>query len=368
MRSKPSGPSTESLLEALTGELDAPLAGVLAMAELLERQSLPADAAACIRTLREDAERAVRSVAAARDLAADAHGRLVLASVPFAPRRLLDELTARFADNAGPALLTAFDGDPELAACGDPVRLAQVLDAFVEHGRRGGRGPIEVTLTVRGVGGGGVALSAAVRLHGAAPANPEALFEAGRGRSALTLARAVVARMGGRIDTRANAGAGLTLAFEIALLQASEVPIVEGGDAGERPALHVLIVDDNATNRLVAEAFCDMFGCTSDSAEDGVEAVEAAGVRAYDLILMDVKMPRMDGVEATKAIRAMTGPSRDTPIVALTANADPDDIRRYVAAGMVGVVEKPIKAERLAEVINAVFEAADSDAGVRAAA
>ena len=119
----------------------------------------------------------------------------------------------------------------------------------------------------------------------------------------------------------------------------------------------MLIVDDNATNRLVAEAFCDMFGCTSDSAEDGLEALEAVSVRSYDVILMDVKMPRMDGLEATRAIRAMQGPAAQTPIVALTANADPKDIRRYQEAGMAGVVEKPIKAERLAEVLNALFEA-----------
>jgi CheY-like chemotaxis protein len=62
---------------------------------------------------------------------------------------------------------------------------------------------------------------------------------------------------------------------------------------------------------------------------------------------MDIKMPRMDGVQATQAIRALTGPARDIPIVALTANADPDDAKKYLAIGMAAVVEKPIKPERL---------------------
>ena len=77
-----------------------------------------------------------------------------------------------------------------------------------------------------------------------------------------------------------------------------------------------------------------MFGCTSETVEDGLEALEAVQERAFDLILMDIKMPRMDGVQATCAIRALTGPACDIPIVALTANADPDDARTYLSIGM----------------------------------
>lgn len=367
MPSKPSGPATEFLLQAVTRELDAPLAGVLAMADLLDRQALSEGAAACVRTLREDAERAVRAVAVARDLAANDKGQLAFTEAPFAPRRLLDDLVARWDHRHAGALLTAFDGDPELTACGDAGRLSQTLDAFVEHGLRSGPGLIEATITVRNVRDS-VRLTAAVRLQGPAVCDADVLFHPALGGINLLLARAIVRRMGGAIDTRANAGAGLTLSFELDLPQAVATPDAAPEIIADRPLLHVLIVDDNATNRMVAEAFCDMFGCTSDSAEDGVEAVEAVSVRAYDLILMDVKMPRMDGVEATLAIRAMSGPARDTPIVALTANADPEDTRRYLAAGMVGVVEKPIKAERLAEVINAVLEAQEGPQEVRSAA
>src|SRR5690606_20859760 len=119
---------------------------------------------------------------------------------------------------------------------------------------------------------------------------------------------------------------------------------------------HVLIVDDNATNRVVAQALCEMFGCTSETAEDGVEAVEAVRERQFDLVLMDIKMPRMDGVQATKAIRALEGAARAVPIVALTANADPDDAKKYLACGMAAVVEKPIKPERLRMAMNAALE------------
>jgi CheY-like chemotaxis protein len=129
------------------------------------------------------------------------------------------------------------------------------------------------------------------------------------------------------------------------------------------------VVDDNATNRMVAEALCEMFDCTSETAEDGMEAVEAARTGRFDLILMDIKMPRMDGIAATRAIRSLEGPEAMTPIVALTANVDPEDARSYLAAGMCCVVEKPIKPDRLLQAINtALTTPQQAEAGGRIAA
>jgi CheY-like chemotaxis protein len=81
---------------------------------------------------------------------------------------------------------------------------------------------------------------------------------------------------------------------------------------------------------------------------------------------MDIKMPRMDGVQATQAIRALTGPARNIPIVALTANADPDDARKYLTIGMAAVVEKPIKPERLRMAMNLALEQAAAAVEVEA--
>jgi len=131
--------------------------------------------------------------------------------------------------------------------------------------------------------------------------------------------------------------------------------------------LHILVVDDNATNRMVAEGLCEMFNCTSETAEDGVEAVEAARSGRFDLILMDIKMPRMDGMEATRTIRALGGPIGQTPIIALTANADPEDAKTYVACGMASVVEKPIKPDKLLAAINGALEGRPRAKSVRAA-
>jgi CheY-like chemotaxis protein len=92
---------------------------------------------------------------------------------------------------------------------------------------------------------------------------------------------------------------------------------------------------------------------------DGVEAVEAARTGRFDVILMDIKMPRMDGVTATREIRKLKGPAGSAPIVALTANADPDEAREYMSAGMLCVVEKPIKPERLLEALDMALAAKD---------
>jgi CheY-like chemotaxis protein len=346
-------------------EAAGPLEGVLAMAELLERQSLGPDAAACMRTLRESAQALARAFSDARDLSSYADGDLSVVSEPFAVRSVVDGLQARWSDREGAKLLASYEGSGELLVCADALRLGQVFDALVGRAVTRSRGAVEASLTAR-VEDGRVRLSGRVRDDARDAGDPAAIFDLnapGEGGLALALAAALIRQMGGVVSADHNRGAGTTVSFE---LQAPEAVLAAAPDPAlvveQRPNLHVLIVDDNATNRLVAEAFCDMFGCTSDKAEDGVEALEAVTVRRYDLVLMDIKMPRMDGVTATRAIRSLPGPERDTPVVALTANADPEDIREYVAAGMAGVVEKPIKADRLAEVIDAVLDSREAPA------
>jgi CheY-like chemotaxis protein len=116
--------------------------------------------------------------------------------------------------------------------------------------------------------------------------------------------------------------------------------------------VHVLIADDNDTNRKVLAGMCDLFDCSSILAKDGVEAVEAFCTMPFDIILMDIDMPRMDGIEATRTIRAASERGRRVPIIAVTASVDPSDLRRYAEAGMNGVVPKPIEASRLLEAIS----------------
>jgi CheY-like chemotaxis protein len=175
----------------------------------------------------------------------------------------------------------------------------------------------------------------------------------------LAVCRQIIERMNGTIAARQNPGGGAIFAFEAPLYHVpapaeAESPVLPAEAADG--ALHVLIADDNATNRLVAATLCEMFGCTSEAVADGAEAVEAAASGRFDLVLMDIKMPGMDGIEATRRIRSGAGAWSQLPIIAVTANADPTDAAFYRASGMNGVVEKPLKPERLLAAMSAVLQ------------
>jgi CheY-like chemotaxis protein len=124
--------------------------------------------------------------------------------------------------------------------------------------------------------------------------------------------------------------------------------------------MSILLVEDNPTNRLVARKMLEAMGVLVSTAEHGGEGVEAARLGAYDLILMDVQMPVMDGIEATRRIRALGGKASRTPIVGLTANAMAHQKEAYLAAGMNGVASKPISAVALVAEIARVMDSSPS--------
>ena len=126
--------------------------------------------------------------------------------------------------------------------------------------------------------------------------------------------------------------------------------------AGEARA-RVLVVDDIAENRLLLGLYCESFGLEHEFAENGLQAVEAVRSGRFDLVLMDILMPRMDGMAATRAIRALGGPVAEIPIIAVTTAAAPGEVLRYLACGMTDVAAKPVARGRLAEVISAVLAA-----------
>ncbi len=113
----------------------------------------------------------------------------------------------------------------------------------------------------------------------------------------------------------------------------------------------VLIVDDNEVNRRICGTFCEMAGYSCEYAQDGYEAVEAVTNSAFSVVLMDIHMPRMDGMAAARAIRALPGRRGELPIIAVTTSADPADEQRYRSAGLSDVVAKPLTPGRLLEAI-----------------
>lgn len=372
-------------LSLLSRELRTPMNGVAAVADLLRRQPLGQDAQAYVQTIMDSSETTLRILEDALDLARAEAGELTLDPKPVLLRQLMDDLQSVWGPRAvqdGVSLMIGYEGDTELAAETDGPRLRQVFNHLIGNALKFARnGVVEASLTAKAVGGD-IVFSGRVRDNGPGIAQDRipGLFDiAGAhdgskvGGLGLPICHLVLKTMGGAIRVESNAGQGVTFTFDLAAPHAwIETEVAPKSNISQLDELnmtaqpHILIVDDNATNRVVAQALCEMFGCTSAQAEDGVEALEAVQAGRYDLILMDIKMPRMDGVEATQAIRALDGDVGRTPIIALTANADPEDAKRYMSFGMAAVVEKPIKPERLMQAINAALsgsQEADAQTG-----
>ncbi|ADG09303.1 hybrid sensor histidine kinase/response regulator [Caulobacter segnis] len=364
-----------ALIERMAMDIGDHLDGVLAITARLEQQRLTPDAAAFVRAIGDTSRDMNETVGRAIDLHRSSQGHLVFKPSPLRLRDLADAVESRWASRAqdtGSTLLVSYDGDPECGVEADGERLMQVFDILVENALAAGRGMIEIRLTARPEGDL-VRLDGQVRDNTAGHDAEERLARLSgpmgqtnlqdRGEIALSLglalARRIMRAMGAPLHAEANRGAGVTVGFSLIARPATTLEAHGSEPTVSARAAHILIVDDNATNRMVAEALCDMFDCTSEQAVDGMEAVEMARGGRFDLILMDIKMPRMDGVAATRAIREMGGRVGQTPVVALTANADPLDVQTYLAAGMQDVVEKPIKPERLAVVLSALLGGED---------
>ena len=359
--------------ERVTSEIHQQMEGVLALSERLSRQHLAPDAQTCVAGVSEAATSVLRIISASMDLKTASIEGLKFDPEPKRLRDLVDDLEARWRDRAaeaGVTLLVSYDGDPEATAVIDASRTLQVFDGFIAQAVAGvRRGAVEATLRAS-ADGDQFQLEGRVR-GGARDLGERALdireIEALFGLEtalAFALGHRILQDLSGEVRSEANRGGGETLVFALTAPRAREAE-AEAEDVGSGRAAHILVVDDNATNRMVAETLCEMFDCTSESAVDGVEAVEAARTGRFDLILMDIKMPRMDGVAATREIRKLGGKAGQVPIIALTANADPEDAQGYLKAGMNGVVEKPMKPENLLRALQENL-GGDDDAAVAA--
>ena len=186
----------------------------------------------------------------------------------------------------------------------------------------------------------------------------------------LALAARHARRLGGRVEVDSQPGEGSTFTLHLPLVRASDAPVeapavpdletampappATAPDVARAaaPAPRVLVVDDHPVNREVARIMLQAFGCEVTEACDGHEALHAATADIFDLMLMDVRMPRMDGLEATRRVRSLSGGRGEVPIVAMTADAMPEDVVRCLAAGMNAHLAKPVSQAALFAVVS----------------
>jgi CheY-like chemotaxis protein len=170
----------------------------------------------------------------------------------------------------------------------------------------------------------------------------------------LAICRQLASLMQGEIGLDSKPGTGSTFWFTARLGKAA-ANSAKASDAGEAPAaarkLRILVAEDNPANQTVAKALLSKAGHHVDVVANGIEAVNAVRAVPYDVVLMDVHMPEMDGITATKAIRVLVGERGRVPIVALTADAMTGDRERCLAGSMDDYVSKPFEASALFAVI-----------------
>ena len=360
-------------LAVMSHEIRTPLNGVLTVADILSRRLTQIELKPYVRTILDSGHTLLRLLTDALDFSRADAGQLELHQEPFSVSRLLDAVTGLWsapAADKGLEFDVTYHGPPNLWALGDEVRLKQVFNNLVGNALKfTDRGGVRVRLRAER-DDIYVRLSAEVTDSGPGVDDgrlphiflPFAQEDAGRAKGGaglgLAICREIVERMHGAIVADHAPEGGLTVVFEVTAFHvetgAERIAVEDSApEDAAAPArrLHVLVADDNATNRLVAETLCTMFGYTSQSVCDGAEAVDAVRSGDFDLILMDIKMPLMDGLEAARRIRSMCGPVSQSPILALTANADPWDAAEYLDAGMDAVVEKPIKPAALMSAI-----------------
>ncbi len=364
-RAEAANVAKSQFLANMSHEIRTPLNGVLGMAQVLARADLPAHAREKVEVIRSSGEMLLSLLNDVLDLSKIEAGRMEVETETFELAALAEAVTRPFAEAAWRKGV-AFVVDVEPAArglwTGDAGKLRQMLGNLVSNAVRfTADGGVRVTLsrTARGLAcavadtGAGIA---ADQLGGLfqrfSQVDPSLTRRFGGTGLGLAISRELAELLGGSIAAESVEGAGSTFRFELPFAWAgAPAPKLEREPAQVRPeppsrgVLKVLAAEDNATNRTLLTAMLEPIGVSLRMVEDGAQAVEAFRTGAFHLVLMDIQMPVMNGVEATHAIRAIERVEHrtPTPILALSANAMRHQVEEYLAAGMDDHVAKPIQ-------------------------
>lgn len=369
-----------SFLAMMSHELRTPLNALLGSAELMARTKLDDTQANYVRMFNEAGRLMMAMVNDVLDYAKIEAGQLEIEKHPTSLQQLareLDTLWGPHAASKGLYLKIDTDRLDWDMVIGDPTRLRQIVFNLVSNAVKftvsGGvtirlnsittgrecRLDIEVEDT-----GVGIPLDRQASIFKAfVQADSTITRRFGGTGLGLAIAKSLAQQMQGDLTVSSTPGKGSTFLFQARFEATKEKEITTRETAGEgeisRP-LQVLAVDDNALNRQILAAMLDLWPVHTVWATNGVEALEAMDLQVFDVVLMDVQMPIMDGMTATRRVREGHGLNRQTPIVALTANARKEDRDQCMAAGMTDFVTKPISAEALA---NALMRATQMSEG-----
>ena len=372
----------ENFLANMSHEIRTPMNGVLGMTAQLAKTRLDARQQELLRVISSSGRHLLAVLNDVLDMAKISAGKLELEAVTFNLSDSISEALAPLAAQAREKGL-AFTNVPLRESCslpwvvGDAHRLNQVLLNLVSNAIKfTATGSVSVssmlldetfdTLSVRfcvaDTGAGIEAGKQALIFESFTQANADTARHHGGTGLGLSISRALVAQMGGQLRLASAPGQGSSFDFVLSFPKAPAPAVAEASDAayntGRLVGARVLLVEDNEINRTVARMMLEPWGVELDEAEDGAIALALLANTYYDLVLTDIQMPGLSGIDVTQHLRHMPDPRRAaTPIIALTANAFRADVERYLAAGVNACLTKPYDEATLYQTMEALLPA-----------
>lgn len=369
-------------LANMSHEIRTPLNGILGIGQLLLLDGLPGKQQGLMETLYSSGNSLLRLVDDVLDLSKIQAGEMSVHAEAFDLELMLKDclsLYEQVAREAGVDLRLEYPSDAPRVVKGDSGRVQQIVRNLVSNAIKFTEdGHVTVAVIAPDVSsnlwqldvfdtGIGIPEDKLEHVFGAfSQADDSSTRRYGGTGLGLSISRHLATLMNGRLSAVSFVGEGSTFSLQLPL-EPTDVSVVQpqhGPVSIEQDALtgHLLLVEDNAINRMVAIGMLKKLGLTVAVAERGEDALEALDTQTFDLILMDCQMPGMDGFEATQHIRERERHG-DThvPIVALTANASEEDKRRCLDAGMDSFLSKPYKLAELSDAIRAAFSLVNAD-------
>lgn len=365
------GEARSQFLSAMSHEIRTPMTGMLGMVDLLAAEPLTPQQRGFVLSMRNSGRHLLAVVNDVLDFSRIESGKLELEQIDFSIPEQLEQVHSLLHPSAaerGLSLDMAIAPHSPPVVRGDPTRLSQVLLNLVSNAikftRQGG-----VTLSVRGGPREDGRFDFAFEVRdtgiGIAPDKLTQLFapftqadrtisrEFGGSGLGLAISRRLAEAMGGTLEVQSVPGEGsvFTLRVALALGDPAGAPRRESASAQPVPPRRVLVAEDVEVNREILRVALTREGHALRFAENGAEALALVQQEPFDLVLMDVQMPVMDGVEATRRIRALEHPAATIPIVGLTANVMAAEQARYLGAGMTECLMKPIDWPKLHEAL-----------------